>query len=59
MARTGTAPHVPTGDDTARGQDEKDAPTVITDGHWPLQLAGSPTTVRDQLEQMAKDGGVE
>ncbi|MDQ0904780.1 luciferase family oxidoreductase group 1 [Streptomyces canus] len=56
MARTGTAPHVPTVDEAAREltQEEKDAPTVITDGRWPRQLAGSPATVRDQIEQMTK-----
>ncbi|WP_373432526.1 MsnO8 family LLM class oxidoreductase [Streptomyces canus] len=61
MARTGTAPHVPTVDEAAREltQEEKDAPTVITDGRWPRQLAGSPATVRDQIEQMTKATGVE
>ncbi|MFG2727847.1 LLM class flavin-dependent oxidoreductase [Streptomyces canus] len=61
MARTGTAPRVPTVDEAARDltQAEKDAPTVITDGRWPRQLAGSPATVRDQIEQMTKATGVE
>ena len=61
LSRTGTAAQVPTVDEAAREltQAEKDAPTVITDGHWPRQIAGSPSTVRDQLEQMAKATGVE
>lgn len=61
LARTGTAAQVPTVDEAAREltQAEKDAPTVITDGHWPRQIAYSPSTVRDQLEQMAKATGVE
>jgi alkanesulfonate monooxygenase SsuD/methylene tetrahydromethanopterin reductase-like flavin-dependent oxidoreductase (luciferase family) len=33
--------------------------TVITDGRWPRELAGSPETVRDQLEQMTKAAGVD
>ncbi|MFI1730426.1 MsnO8 family LLM class oxidoreductase [Streptomyces acidicola] len=61
LARTGAAAQVPTVDEAARELTpaEKDAPTVITDGRWPRQIAGSPTTVRDQLEQMAKATGVE
>ncbi|MGX1675376.1 MsnO8 family LLM class oxidoreductase [Streptomyces sp. NPDC055400] len=61
LARTGPAAHVPTVDEAAREltQAQKEIPTVITDGHWPRQIAGSPATVRDQLEQMAKATGVE
>ncbi|MCX5527067.1 MsnO8 family LLM class oxidoreductase [Streptomyces bobili] len=61
LARNGTRAQVPTVDEAAREltQAQKDAPTVITDGRWPLQIAGSPQTVRDQLEQMTKAAGVE
>jgi alkanesulfonate monooxygenase SsuD/methylene tetrahydromethanopterin reductase-like flavin-dependent oxidoreductase (luciferase family) len=40
-------------------QAEKDTPTVIADGRRPRLLAGSPTTVRDQIEQMTKATGVQ
>lgn len=40
-------------------QAEKDTPTVVADGRWPRLLAGSPTTVRDQIEQMTKATGVQ
>ncbi|MEU6225505.1 LLM class flavin-dependent oxidoreductase [Streptomyces sp. NPDC047042] len=61
LARQGPAARVPTVEEAERelGQDQKDAPTVITDGRWPRQLAGSPQTVRDQLEQMTKATGVD
>jgi luciferase family oxidoreductase group 1 len=61
LARNGTRAQVPTVEEAAREltQAQKDAPTVITDGRWPLQIAGSPQTVRDQLEQMTKAAGVE
>ncbi|MCX4641738.1 LLM class flavin-dependent oxidoreductase [Streptomyces sp. NBC_01446] len=61
LARAGTGAQVPTVEEAAREltQAQKDAPTVITDGRWPLQLAGSPGTVRDQLEQMTKAAGVD
>ncbi|MFM9632158.1 MULTISPECIES: MsnO8 family LLM class oxidoreductase [Streptomyces] len=61
LARNGTRAQVPTVEEAAREltQAQKDAPTVITDGRWPLQIAGSPQTVRDQLEQMTKAVGVE
>jgi alkanesulfonate monooxygenase SsuD/methylene tetrahydromethanopterin reductase-like flavin-dependent oxidoreductase (luciferase family) len=56
LAREGTAAQVPTVEEAERelSQEQKDTPTVITDGRWPRQLAGSPQTVRDQLEQMTK-----
>jgi luciferase family oxidoreductase group 1 len=61
LARQGTAAQVPTVEEAERelSQDQKDTLTVITDGRWPRQLAGSPQTVRDQLEQMTKGTGVE
>ncbi|WP_327293511.1 MULTISPECIES: MsnO8 family LLM class oxidoreductase [unclassified Streptomyces] len=61
LGRQGAAAQVPTVKEAEREltQTQKDAPTVITDGRWPLQLAGSPGTVRDQLEQMAKATGVD
>ncbi len=61
LARTGAAADVPTVDVAAREltQAEKDTPTVIADGRWPRLLAGSPTTIRDQIEQMAKATGVQ
>ncbi|MFD8220274.1 hypothetical protein ACFV2U_43035 [Streptomyces sp. NPDC059697] len=61
LARTGTAAHVPTAEEAARelSQQEKDAPTLITDGRWPRQLAGNPATIRDQIEQMTKATGAE
>ncbi|MET7636446.1 MULTISPECIES: hypothetical protein [unclassified Streptomyces] len=61
LARTGIAAHLPTAEEAARelSQQEKDIPAVITDGHWPRQLAGSPATIRDQIEQMVKATGVE
>lgn len=61
LARTGAAPDVPTVDVAAREltQAEKDTPTVVADGRWPRLLAGSPTTVRDQIEQMTKATGVQ
>ncbi|MGW3690749.1 hypothetical protein [Streptomyces sp. NPDC005125] len=61
LARTGATAHVPTVNEAARelSQEQKEAPTVITDGRWPRQLAGSPATVRDQIEQMTKATGVE
>ncbi|MFJ4424246.1 MsnO8 family LLM class oxidoreductase [Streptomyces bobili] len=61
LARNGTRAQVPTVEEAAREltQAQKDTPTVITDGRWPLQIAGSPQTVRDQLEQMTKAAGVE
>ncbi|MEV6379608.1 LLM class flavin-dependent oxidoreductase [Streptomyces sp. NPDC051773] len=61
LAREGTAAQVPTVEEAERelSQDQKDIPTVITDGRWPRQLAGSPQTVRDQLEQMTKATGVD
>ncbi|GAA4555959.1 hypothetical protein ACFYN9_38635 [Streptomyces collinus] len=61
LARQGSAAQVPTVEEADRelSQDQKDTPTVITDGRWPRQLAGSPQTVRDQLEQMTKATGVE
>ncbi|MEU7295724.1 hypothetical protein AB0A76_21320 [Streptomyces exfoliatus] len=61
LARQGTTAQVPTVEEAGRelSQEQKDTPTVITDGRWPRQLAGSPQTVRDQLEQMAKATGVE
>ncbi|GGJ64667.1 MsnO8 family LLM class oxidoreductase [Streptomyces brasiliensis] len=36
---------------------QKEEPTVIVDGRWPLQLAGSPSTVRDELEKMISASG--
>lgn len=61
LARTGAAPDVPTVDVAARelSQAEKDTPTVINDGMWPPLLAGSPTTIRDQIEQTGKATGVQ
>ncbi|WP_326757184.1 LLM class flavin-dependent oxidoreductase [Streptomyces hirsutus] len=61
VARTGSSALVPTVEEAARelGDAEKEAPTVITDGRWPRQTAGSPATVRDQIEQMAKATGVD
>lgn len=61
LARQGTAAQVPTVEEAERelSQEQKDTPTVITDGRWPSQIAGSPATVRDQLEQMAKATGVD
>ncbi|WP_416966731.1 MsnO8 family LLM class oxidoreductase [Streptomyces sp. 4F14] len=61
LARQGTAARVPTVEEAERelSQDQKDTPTVITDGRWPRELAGSPQTVRDQLEQMSKATGVD
>lgn len=52
---------MPTVEEAARelGDTEKEEPTVITDGRSPRQLAGSPATVRDQLEQMTKAAGVD
>ncbi|OUD04481.1 hypothetical protein [Streptomyces swartbergensis] len=60
LARTGAAPDVPTVDVAAREptQAEKDTLTVI-DGRRPRLLAGGPTTVRDQIEQMTKATGVQ
>ncbi|MEV0008452.1 MsnO8 family LLM class oxidoreductase [Streptomyces sp. NPDC047973] len=60
LARTGHASHVPTVDEAEKelSRAERERPTVITDGRWPLQLAGSPATVRDQIEQMTKATGV-
>ncbi|MEU1520296.1 LLM class flavin-dependent oxidoreductase [Streptomyces sp. NPDC005811] len=61
LARQGSAAQVPTVEEAERelSQDQKDTPAVITDGRWPRQLAGSPQTVRDQLEQMTKATGVD
>ncbi|MFF9774176.1 hypothetical protein ACF1HJ_10995 [Streptomyces sp. NPDC013978] len=61
LARHGTMARVPTVEEAERelSQDQKDIPTVITDGRWPRQLAGSAQTVRDQLEQMTKVTGVD
>ncbi|MFJ8001309.1 LLM class flavin-dependent oxidoreductase [Streptomyces sp. NPDC096310] len=61
LGRMGAAAPVPTVEEAERelGQAQKDIPTVITDGRWPRQLAGSPATVRDQLEQMTKAAGVD
>ncbi|MGW7237388.1 MsnO8 family LLM class oxidoreductase [Streptomyces sp. NPDC054804] len=61
LARTGTRAQVPTVEEAEHEltQAQKDISTVITDGRWPLQVAGSPGTVRDQLEQMTKAAGVE
>ncbi|WP_406326923.1 LLM class flavin-dependent oxidoreductase [Streptomyces sp. NBC_00203] len=61
LARQGTAAQIPTVEEAERelSQEQKDTPTVITDGRWPRQLAGSPQTVRDQLEQMVKATGVD
>ncbi|MDH6628025.1 alkanesulfonate monooxygenase SsuD/methylene tetrahydromethanopterin reductase-like flavin-dependent oxidoreductase (luciferase family) [Streptomyces sp. LBL] len=61
LARQGTAAQVPTVEEAERelGQEQKDTPIVITDGRWPRQIAGSPETVRDQLEQMTKATGVD
>ncbi|MGW0928949.1 LLM class flavin-dependent oxidoreductase [Streptomyces sp. NPDC002644] len=61
LARQGTAAQVPTVEEAERelSQEQKDTPTVITDGRWPRQLAGSPDTVRDQLEQMTQATGVD
>ncbi|MGW0222793.1 MsnO8 family LLM class oxidoreductase [Streptomyces tendae] len=36
---------------------QKEEPTVIVDGRWPQQVAGSPTTVRDELEKMVAASG--
>ncbi|MEU5629766.1 MsnO8 family LLM class oxidoreductase [Streptomyces tendae] len=36
---------------------QKEEPTVILDDRWPLQLAGSPSTVRDELEKMIYASG--
>ncbi|MEV7141570.1 MsnO8 family LLM class oxidoreductase [Streptomyces tauricus] len=60
-ARLGTAAFLPTAAEAAQEltRQEKETPTVITDGRWPLQIAGSPTTVRDQIEQMTKATGAE
>ncbi|BBE24620.1 alkane monooxygenase (plasmid) [Arthrobacter sp. MN05-02] len=38
---------------------QKDEPTVITNGRWPRQLAGSPATVRAQLERMTQETGAQ
>ncbi|MFJ8464715.1 hypothetical protein [Streptomyces swartbergensis] len=61
LARTGAAPDVPTVDVAARelAQAERDTPTVIAHGRWPRLLAGSPTTARDQIEQITKATGVQ
>jgi alkanesulfonate monooxygenase SsuD/methylene tetrahydromethanopterin reductase-like flavin-dependent oxidoreductase (luciferase family) len=61
LAGAGAAPDVPTVDVAAREltQAEKDTPTVIADGLWPRLLAGSPITIRDQIEQMTKATGVQ
>ncbi|MFD3517653.1 MsnO8 family LLM class oxidoreductase [Streptomyces sp. NPDC058657] len=60
LARTGASADVPTVDVAAREltRAEKDTPTVIADGVWPRLLAGSPDTVRDQIEQMTEATGV-
>ncbi|MGW3882822.1 MsnO8 family LLM class oxidoreductase [Streptomyces sp. NPDC005055] len=61
LARTGASPDVPTVDVAAQelGQHEKDIPTVITGGQWPRLLAGSPATIRGQIEKMAEATGAE
>ncbi|MFD5065417.1 LLM class flavin-dependent oxidoreductase [Streptomyces sp. NPDC058394] len=61
VARTGSSALVPTVEEAARElvDAEKETPTVITDGRWPRQIAGIPTTVRDQIEQMTKATGVD
>ncbi len=61
LAHQGTTAQIPTVEEAERelSQDQKDTPTVITDGRWPRQIAGSPQTVRDQLEQMTKATGVD
>ncbi|MEV7872677.1 LLM class flavin-dependent oxidoreductase [Streptomyces sp. NPDC088124] len=61
LARQGTTAQVPTVEEAERelSQEQKNTPTVITDGRWPRQIAGSPQTVRDQLEQMTKATGVD
>jgi luciferase family oxidoreductase group 1 len=50
---------VPSIDEAARTltTSQKDAPSRIVDGHWPQQLAGSPKTIRSQLEQMIEQTG--
>jgi luciferase family oxidoreductase group 1 len=50
---------VPSIDEAARilTTSQKDAPSRIIDGHWPQQLAGSPATIRSQLEQMIEQAG--
>ncbi|MFF0090273.1 LLM class flavin-dependent oxidoreductase [Streptomyces canus] len=61
LGRQGAAARIPTVEEAERelSQAQKDTPTVITDGRWPRELAGSPETVRDQLEQMTKAAGVD
>lgn len=61
LGRQGAAAQIPTVEEAERelSQVQKDTPTVITDGRWPRELAGSPETVRDQLEQMTKAAGVD
>lgn len=60
-ARTGTSALMPTAEEAAAelADTAKNAPTVITDGRWPRQIAGSPATVRDQIEQMTQATGVD
>ncbi len=36
---------------------QRDAPSVISGGNWPAQLAGSPKTLRQQLSQMIEESG--
>jgi luciferase family oxidoreductase group 1 len=36
---------------------QKDAPSRIVDGQWPQQVAGSPRTIRNQLEHMIEQTG--
>lgn len=61
LGRQGAAAQIPTVEEAERelSQVQKDTTTVITDGRWPRELAGSPETVRDQLEQMTKAAGVD
>ncbi|WP_072807475.1 MsnO8 family LLM class oxidoreductase [Rhodococcoides yunnanense] len=61
LAREGTAARLPSAEEAAREltQHQKDIPSVITDGRWPRQIAGSPATIADQIEQMVDATGVE
>ncbi|PWI05650.1 LLM class flavin-dependent oxidoreductase [Streptomyces sp. NWU339] len=61
LGRMGSSATVPTVAEAERelSKAEKDAPTVIHGGHWPRQLAGSPDTVREQLQLMAAATGAQ
>lgn len=39
--------------------DQRDEPTLITNGRWPRFVAGTPDQVRDTLDQMVRESGVD